>query len=489
MKRRASWFTTKALLAAFLIVAARQMPAQTASSASAGPSGEESSGSTSNSSLRRTLQGDFSGSVPQGTATAESLALTFSDAIARGLRQNLGVLLAAESTQSARAQKWKELSNLLPNLSTRSSEQVQQQSLAAFGFNFPGLPTVIGPFSYFDTRAYLSQFLFNWQNIERQRAALQGVKAANYILHDARELVVLAVGNAYLRAQTAESRVTAADAQVETAKALFQKAADQQKAGVTPAIDTLRAQVEYQARQQQLIVARNNAQKEKLALSRVIGLPLGQPFTLADKMPYQPFDPPTLEECLHRAYSSRQDYQAALSQVAAGELSLRAAKAERYPTLDAEGDYGLIGKTPGQSNGTFHVVGTLSIPIFQGGRAHADVLQADATLRQNRERLEDLRGSIDTDVRTALLDLGAATEQVEVARSSVDLAGQTLTQAQDRFAAGVADNLEVIQAQEALATANENFISSLYAHNIAKVSLARAIGFAEEGVRQYLKGQ
>jgi outer membrane protein TolC len=135
------------------------------------------------------------------------------------------------------------------------------------------------------------------------------------------------------------------------------------------------------------------------------------------------------------------------------------------------------------------VEGSLKIPIFAGGRAHADVLQAEAVLRQNQQQVENLRGQIDNDVRTAMLDLNAANDQVQVARSSIDLAQQTLAQAQDRFAAGVADNLEVIQAQEALATANENYISSLYAHNLAKVEYAKAVGFAEQGVKQYLKGK
>jgi outer membrane protein TolC len=154
-----------------------------------------------------------------------------------------------------------------------------------------------------------------------------------------------------------------------------------------------------------------------------------------------------------------------------------------------EADYGDIGVSPFRSNGTYHVAGSLNIPIFAGRRTHADILQAESVLRQNQQQVDNLRGQIDTEVRTAMLDLNAANDQVQVARSSVDLAQQTLTQAQDRFAAGVADNLEVIQAQEALASANENYISSLYAHNIAKVEYARAIGFAEQGVKQYLKGK
>jgi outer membrane protein TolC len=252
---------------------------------------------------------------------------------------------------------------------------------------------------------------------------------------------------------------------------------------VIPAIDALRAQVELQSRQQQLIAARNEYAKQKLALARVIGLALGQEFVLADKAPYDALVPPTLEEGLRRAYASRSDYQAALAQARAAELSRRAAAAERYPSFDLEGDYGDIGVNPGNSNGTFHVAGTLTVPIFQGGKV------AEATLRQARARLEDLRGQIDNDVRTVLLDLNAAADQVQVARSTVDLAEQTLAQAQDRFAAGVSDNLEVVQAQESVASAHEAYISSLYAHNLAKVELARALGNAEQGVKQYLKGK
>jgi len=196
-----------------------------------------------------------------------------------------------------------------------------------------------------------------------------------------------------------------------------------------------------------------------------------------------------LDEALRRAYASRPDYQAAIQQVRAAEKFRRAATAEHFPSLNFAGNYGAAGVNVGESHGVFEVGATLAIPIFAGGRAHADVLEAEATLRQNRQQLENLRAQIDYEVRTALLDLTAAADQVEVARSSLDLANQTLDQARDRFTAGVADNLEVVQAQETVASANENYIGSLYAHNVAKVFLARAIGFAEQGVRQYLENK
>ncbi|HMK22778.1 MAG TPA: TolC family protein, partial [Terriglobales bacterium] len=374
-------------------------------------------------------QNGFTGSVPAGQASAEALSISFLDAIDRGLRQNLGLLLSQDNTLAARGAKWKELSNLLPNVAAQGTESFQKTSIAQFGFRLPGLPRVIGPFNYLDVRASANQSVFNWNYIQKERAAAASERAAQYTYKDARELVVLVTGNAYLEAIAGAARVETAEAQVKTAQTIYDRAVDQQKAGVIPAIDTLRSQVELQVRQQQLIVARNDFAKQKLSLSRIIGLPFGQEFTLSDKAPYDQLIPPPLDEALRRAYASRSDYQAALAQARSAELSRRAATAEHYPSFDIEGDYGDIGVTPATSNGTFHVAGTLTVPIFQGGKAHADVLQAEAALRQAKARLEDLRGQIDNDVRTALLDLNAAFDQVQVARSSIDLAEQTLTQA------------------------------------------------------------
>jgi outer membrane protein TolC len=379
-------------------------------------------------------------------------------------------------------------------------ENVQTQSLAALGFNKllpllspPGtnpsnFPRVVPAFNYFDVRANLSQSVFNFKDLEKERAASVGVKAAQFSYKDARETVVLAVGNAYLESIAAGARVETAEAQVKSAQALYDKAADQLKAGLSPAIDALRSQVELQTRQQQLIVARNDLAKMKLNLARIIGLAPGQEFVLTEKAPYQALAALPLDTYLQRAYAGRADYQAALAQVEAAELSRRSAAAGRYPSVDLAANLGDIGVAPGQSNGTWQVNGGINIPIFAGGRVHSDVLEADAQLKQARSQLGDLRGRIDYEVRTALLDLNAAAEQVEVARSSVDLAEQALAQSQDRFTAGVADNLEVVQAQEAVASAHESYIQSLYAHNLSKVELAHAIGDAEEGVKRFLKG-
>jgi len=465
-----------------------------------GPSGQQQGSSqpeynsnqtTSPSESSGTNQSPFLSSVPEGKATGTVLPLSFKDALDRAMRNNLGLLIASDSSLAARGKRWEELSHLLPNISASATQSAEQIDLAALGFrfNFPGVPNVIGPIGVFDARFYATASIFDWHEIQRVRGARATESAAQYNYKSARELVVLATGNEYLLTIAAAARVDSAQAQLETAQALYNKAHDQQTAGVTPAIDALRAQVELQTRQQQLIAARNNYAKQKLALARTIGLPAGQEFNLTDQEPYQPIPPLSLEQALQRAYGSRNDYQAAVQQVLAAQQFRRAATSEHYPTLGFMGNYGAAGVNIGDSHGVFIAGATLDIPIFAGGRSHADALQAEATLRQSKQQLESLRAQIDYDVRTALLDLQSASDQVQVAKSALDLANQTLVQARDRFTAGVTDNLEVVEAQDALATANENYISSLYAHNVAKISLARAIGFAEEGVKQYLENK
>ena len=442
-------------------------------------------------------QSPFTGSEPEGKATPEVLQLSLQEAIDRGLRNNLGLLLSGDQTIMARGERWKQLSNLLPNLSARVQEDAQNLDLAALGFQklFPlfgvkgAIPAVTPAFSYFDARASVRQSLFNFSDLEKERAASESLKSAKYTYKDARELVVLAVGNAYLLTIASAARIETTDAQVKNAQALYNKAIDQQKAGLSPAIDTLRSQVELQTRQQQLIAAHNDFAKQKLSLARVIGLPPVQEFLLTEKAPYQALTPLPREIYLERAYASRSDYQAAQAQVRAAELSRRAATAGHYPSLDFNANYGDIGATPDHSNGTWQVDGGLNIPIFAGGKTHSDVLEAEAQLKQARSQLADLRGRIDYEVRASLLDLNSAADQVGVARSTVELAEQTLTQSEDRFTAGVADNLEVVQAQESVASAQESYIQSLYAHNLAKIELARAIGDAEQGVKRYLKGE
>ncbi len=433
----------------------------------------------------------FSGSVVQLKPTADVLPLTIKDAIQMGLKYNLGLILSGAQNDAARGARVHALSQLLPNLSARIMESAQQVSLAQFGFpaTLTGGKEVIGPFAYFDARAVFTQDVFDYTAFQNAHASAEDVKSARFDYQNSRDLVVLVSGASYLQSVAAASRVDAAQAELTTATTVYNQAVDMKAAGVIPAIEVVRAQVQMQSQQQRLLAAKNEFERSKLTLSRVIGLPMAQNFVLADKIPYAPLPPVTFEEELQRAFDNRSDYKAAQARVRSAELARKAAVGERLPTLKINSDYGDIGPHPDKSNGTFTAAGGLSIPIFQGGRARGDIIQAEAQLKQRQSELDNLRGQIEYDLRTAFLDVQTAADEINVATSSLKLAHDQLHQSQDRFAAGVADNLEVVQAQQAVAVADENYISSLYAHNYAKLSLVRAVGVAENAVMNFLGGK
>jgi outer membrane protein TolC len=441
------------------------------------------------SSYQTLSQNPYLGGVPAGNLSATPIALSLEDAVNRGLHQNLGSVLAGDAVNDARGEKWQALSNLLPDVVTDTGFGVHQINVkAAFGITIHGEPPIIGPFGYFDSRAYLRQSAFDWSSIERERSSNAALMSAEFGSKDARELVVLVIVSNYLLAIADQSEVESATSQRDTAKALFQQASDQKTAGLASAVDVLRSQVQLQAREQKLISAQNSLAKQKLVLARAIGLSLGQQFEVTTHVSYQDLTPSGLDDTIQGAYRARPDYQSELNRVRSAELARKAAAAERYPSIGVETDYGLSGVNPGSSHGTVDAAATLRVPVFQGGRVHGDVLRADASLSEERQRLEDLRARINQEVRVAYLDLESSAQEVAVEKSAVSLATQTLAQSRDRFSSGVTDNIEVVQALDALATANDAYIASLYGYNLAKISLARAAGVAESRYAEYLRG-
>ena len=429
------------------------------------------------------------GSVPTGSATNDVLRLTLRDAINRALRYNLGSIESGENTRIARGQKLLALSQLLPQVSVGASEHIEQVNLDTLGLKVPGIPTVVGPFSYSSADVNVSTTLFSFESIQRFRSARTAEEAAKLNYKDALDVVTLAVGNAYLEVIEADSRITAQAAQVQNAQALYDQARDQLQAGTAPRIEVTRTGVQLHTEEYNLSVARNRNAIAKLNLSRAIGLPVGQQFELEDQIPYSDIAPPTLEDALKMAYKSRSDFRAALSSEKAATQTLSASKGERYPVIAANGNYGDIGPTFGQSHGDLRFQAGVSVPLFTGGRIKGDITQAEGKLRQRKAEAENLRGQIDYDVRTAFLNLNAAKEQVEVAKQNVDLANESLARSRDRFSTGVTDSVEVVQAEQALASANDQYITSLYNHNFAKLSLARALGVARASYDQYLGGK
>ena len=431
----------------------------------------------------------YQSSVVQQAVVPGVLPLSLDQAITLGLRYNLGLVLSGVNAGLAGAQRLQALQALLPVVNASAKEAAQQTNLKAQGLSIPGFPTIIGPYGYTDIRASGQWSLLNLSALDSYLAARHNFQGSKLSVDDARDLVVLTVGNAYLLCVANASRVQTAQAQVNTSKVSLDQAEANHTAGTAPLLDELRARVDYQTQQQTLITAQNQYEKDKIALARAIGLPLEQAFELSDQAPFKALDDMDPRTALQQALTRRRDVQALQQQVEGAKASRAGATAERYPTISLSADYGVIGPTLGHSHGTYDAVGTASVPLFEEAELRGDAQQAQAQLEQKQAQLNDLRGQVGADVRDSILDIQAAAKQVAVSRSNVELAAEALSEAQQRYAAGVADNLAVSQAQASAAQANDQYVSSLYQHNVAKLSLARALGIAQSNYKDYVGGK
>ncbi|MGD0964791.1 MAG: TolC family protein [Candidatus Acidiferrales bacterium] len=437
------------------------------------------------------VQGAYSGSTSGFSVKPFSGKLSLREAVQRGLEYNLGVVGLAQTVRQAHGQTLVARSVLLPNLTGDLAETVQQTSLAASGFNkfkISGLalPTVIGPFNYIDLRARLSQNIVDLTAWKNYKSADETLRANRLSFEDSRDLVVLAVGGAYLQVLAAKARVQSAHARLDTANALYQQASQQRAVGVMAQVDVDRTQVEALTQQQRVTSLENDFAKQKINLARITGLPPNDQYDLSDAVPFSAAPPITVEEALQLAFEQRSDLKAAAAQARAADLALSAARSERLPSLSVDADYGVIGTNPAQSHGTFSVIGTLRFPIWEGGRTQGDIEQADASATQRHAELDDWKLEVESEIRKVYLDLQAATSQVEVAQKNVQVAKETLELTRQRVEAGVANSVELVQSQESLAGAELDYISSVFAHNVAKLNLARAIGRTAENLPKFL---
>ena len=431
----------------------------------------------------------YAGSIAGEPAVPDVRDLSLDQAIQMGLKYNLGLILSVQNTRTAAGERLQSLQALLPTINASAKEAVQQTDLQAEGLRIPGFPAIIGPYGYTDIRAAMQWSLVNVSSLQNYLAAKRNFAGMNFSERDAEDLVVLTIGNAYLLCISDHSRINSAEAEVSTARVSLDQAESNHNAGTAPLLDVLRARVDYQNEQQTLIVAQNQYEKDKIALARAIGLSLEQSFRLTDELPYAALDNLNSDTAVQQALAGRQDLQALEQQVQAAKERRSSAAAERYPTVAANADYGDIGPTLGHSHGTFDAVGTASVPVFEEAKLRGDAEQAQSDLDRAQAQLSDLRGQIGADVRDSILDIQAAAKQVQVAQSNVALAREALSEAQLRYAAGVSDNLAVSQALASLAQADERYISSLYQHNLAKLSLARALGSARTSYKTYLGGK
>jgi outer membrane protein TolC len=412
--------------------------------------------------------------------------LTLRDAIRRGLAHNLGVIGPNNTLRQTQGQSRVARSGLLPNLSGQLREQVQQTNLAAFGFNIPNAPTVVGPFNYFDLRSTLQQTIADLSTLNNYRASKANVEAASQTLRDARDVVVLNVAGAYLQVLTTQSRIVSVQSQIETAKTIFNQLQQQREAGVVAPLEVTRSQVELQSQQQRLTALQNDLAKQKINLAHMIGITPDPNYELADRMPASPTPELSAEQAMQHARETRGDLKAAEARVRAAEHVRASARAERLPSLGLTADYGAIGKNPSNSHGTFTIIGSLRFPIWEGGRISGEIQQAEAALDQRKAEYDDLRRRIEADIRSAYLDMESARTQMEVARSNQELARETLRLSRERLDAGITTTVEVVQAQQSVSTADLDYISAVFAHNLAKLNLARAIGRTEENLERFL---
>jgi outer membrane protein TolC len=431
----------------------------------------------------------FHGSLVRGKATADVLPLTIDDAIQRGLQNNLGLILQSSSERQAGGQRLQSLQALLPTVTGGASITVQQIDLAAYGLKFPGINPIIGPFQVEDFRAYLTQNLVNLNAFETYMAAKHNFEASKLTAQDARDLVVLTVGNAYLLCIADQARIKAVEAELDSSKLSFDQASDAHEAGTSPRLDVLRAQVDYQSEQQTLISTTNQLAKDKLALARAIGLPLDQKFELADTTPFQALDTPNPDDAFQQALKQRRDLAAAAEQTKAAEATRKAAVYDQLPTLAVSGNFGDQGETVGHSHGTYTAEGQLSAPILQIAKTRGEEETAGAELDQAKAKLSDQVQQVNADVRDSILDIQTAAKLVDATQSNVDLAREALSEAQQRFKAGVDSSLSVSQALATDRQAEDQYISALYQHNVAKLSLARALGVATTNYKEYLGGK
>lgn len=449
--------------------------------------------STINSSVQvsGSLAGSIAGAdVPQGT-----INLTLNDAVKRGLATNLGPISAANSQSQASANRLQARSDLLPNIGVNASETVTQVNLAAYGLSFQvpsgfpfTIPTVVGPYAYSQLQGTLNQSILDVVSLRNYKASKQSERAAVLSAQDTREMVIFAVAGTYLQTLAVSARLSSQQAQVANAQAVYDQAVVRKAAGTNARIDVVRSLVELQTQQQRLSSIESDFRKQKIALARLIGLPLDRDLQFREAFSSEPIAVPEVSITLEKALSHRADLRALEAQVRAAELAQSAAHAERYPSVTLGGNYGVIGANPAHTHGVFAITGGVSVPVWEGGRIKGDIQETETVLKQRRAELSDGKRRVEQELRNALVDLQTSLGQVRLATTNRNYANETLTEARDRFSAGVATTVEVVQAQEQVAGAESDYISSLFSLNLAKLSLARSTGEAESHLSNLLGG-
>lgn len=442
--------------------------------------------STNPSAFAVQAQNPFLGSVPTGSVVPGILPLSLRNAVSIALRANLGFVDAEQEHMQTRAARMRALAALLPQIRVESTEEYRNLVSDVLGVPKLGLPHTIPAFTFQTAHVEYQQHLLDLPAIFDARAAAKEVVASSAATADARNIVVLASVSSYLLVAASQTRLETARAQLKTATTAYSLLATRLKNDLSPEIDEIRAHVAMKSAELRVKIATTTLEKDKLALTRIIGLPVEQEFVLTDSLEYTAAPPAVLTELLEKAAEEREDIKAARARFGAAEQSVRAQQAQRLPTIAVRANAGETGITYGHPYRDYDVEGKISVPIFTGRKIESDVMSAKAVLARRRAELADTQARAVYDVRAAYLDLSAAETSVEVSQENQELARRGLKQARDRFDVGVSNVVELLQAQQAVAEAEDNRIASVYAHQLAKLLLIRATGTAEADYISFL---
>src|SRR6266567_2082243 len=416
-------------------------------------------------------------------AASEPLKLTLDKAVGLALKQNptaqIAVLQAAEAVQDKNIAR----AALLPNANLRVSDAVRRinlQEQLGGAIPFPGIPGHVGPLNVFNAGPTFGTPVLDLTLWNRYRSAREQANASKATSLSTREQVILLVVSQYIGTLRAMATVEASQSRVDLAQALYDQAADLQKEGVGTGIDTLRANVELQNEKQRLIEAEADRETSLYGLSRLLNLDPRQAIELGDSLSFFDTPQPEVTLSIEAALGERQEWKALESQIKAAEYQKKASQDSRLPSLRFDGNFSYVGTSSSTTLPTYTYQASVNLPLFTGGRIHAEIVRGDLEIRKLEQQRDDLRNQIALDVKTALLNLQSARNEVQVANLGVQLSKEEVDQARDRFKAGVANNIEVIQAQDSLARANDNQIAALYRFNQARADLARSIGQMEK---------
>ena len=436
-----------------------------------------SAGTTNPSALATQSLNPYLGSVPGGKLVDGEIELTLGEAIQRGLNFNVGLIDSKQAQASVSAERARAFAALLPQITARAQQSFEQISVAESGLKLPAqvpfrFPATLGGFGYSETRIDLQYPLFD-ASLRAQYQARKSAEAASALsVLDARDVVVYAVGTAYFQVVASEARLATAKAALESAQELATQVANQFQSELAPEVENLRATVELAAARQRVSDAENDLEKDKLTLDRITGIPLEQKWKPAHAYGFTPLPEENLVQ-------NRFDLKSSQQAVAAAEQDVRAARDQKLPSASIDASYGAGGVNPGNYNQVYSLSASIAVPLFTGGRIRADIRDAEARLAQRQAEYRDLEGRVAYDVRVARLDEQASETAVRVAEANKALAQRAFEQSEDRYKNGVTNYLEVVEAREAIVTADENYISSLFSYNLSKISLARALGSAE----------